>query len=304
MEKAGGLGILHEDEWIVVVNKPEGMLSVGYPGFRGQTALDALEERYRSRGKRRVTAVHRLDRETSGVMMFACSAAAAGKIMDEWQEMVQERRYRCVCLRAPGARELDDEGTIDLPIAYNKHDVGFVPTGKDADSIKVSERAVTRYRVIERGVDCDLVECDLETGRKNQIRVHLSHLGHPVAGDPVYGSAAPGEAPIDRLALHARALAFIHPFTGQEMRFEIPDPASFAKALKRKVVKKAAKKAEPKETGRVAGRVAGRAAGSKSVRADALEEGITPRKREGRYANGSKFIPDGSGAGPLGKGRR
>ncbi len=294
MEKAGGLGILHEDEWIIVVNKPEGMLSVGYPGFRGQTALDALEERYRSRGKRRITAVHRLDRETSGVMMFACSAAAAGKIMDEWQEMVQERRYRCVCVRAPGAEKLDDEGTIDLPISYNKHDVGFVPTGKDEDSIKVSERAVTRYRVLERGATCDLVECDLETGRKNQIRVHMAHLGHPVAGDEVYGSGLADGAIIDRLALHARALAFLHPFTGQEMRFEIPEPASFAKALKKKDAKKSAVPKKPMAPKKSAG---ARKADRKDSKGDAIAEGLTPIRRAGRYANGSKFIPDGSGAG-------
>ncbi len=296
MEKAGGLGILHEDEWIIVVNKPEGMLSVGYPGYRGQTALDALQERYRSRGKRRVTAVHRLDRETSGVMMFACSAAAAGKIMDEWQEMVNERRYRCVCLRSPGARELDDEGTIDLPIAYNKHDVGFVPTGKEADSIKVSERAVTRYRVIERGADCDLVECDLETGRKNQIRVHMAHIGHPVAGDPVYGADGADGAVIDRLALHARELAFLHPFTGQEMRFEVPEPASFAKALKRKVVAKGAAKGAAKD--------APKKAGGKRGGRDAAPDALVPVRRAGRYANGSRFIPDGKGPGHGKPGKR
>ncbi len=286
MAKQGTLRVLHEDEWIIVVSKPAGMLSVGYPGFRGQTALDALIERYKSRGKRHVTAVHRLDRETSGVMMFACSPAAAGRIMDEWQTIVNERRYRCLCVRRPGAPDLKDEGTIDLPIAYNRHDVGFVPTDKGDVSIKVSERAITHYRVLERGPECDLVECELETGRKNQIRVHLAHLGHPIAGDEVYGKDMAASSPIDRLALHARALAFMHPFTGEPMRFEEAEDPSFLKALR------AASKGERRQLTPKGEKAEG---GRKPGRKGESETELIPRGESGRgkrYANGSKFIPD------------
>lgn len=286
MAKQGTLRVLHEDEWIIVVSKPAGMLSVGYPGFRGQTALDALIERYKSRGKRHVTAVHRLDRETSGVMMFACSPIAAKRIMDEWQTIVNERRYRCLCVRRPGSPDLQDKGTIDLPIAYNRHDVGFVPTDKGDVSIKVSERAITHYRVLERGTACDLVECELETGRKNQIRVHLAHLGHPIAGDEVYGKDMVDSSPIDRLALHARALAFMHPFTGEPMRFEEAEDAAFLKALRA-----VSKSKQSQLTQKGANAEGGKNGGRKGyIEAELIPRGDAARGK--RHANGSKFIPD------------
>ncbi len=242
MERAGKLEILYEDEWVVAVHKPSGLLSVGYPGFRGRTAEDELKARYRSHGKVRVFAVHRLDRDTSGVMLFAKSAEARDRFMDGWQEIVSERTYRCVCRRAPRSRELPETGTVDEPIAYNAKNVGFVPRKDDERARAAAERAVTRFRVLERGPALDLVECELETGRKNQIRVHMAHLGHPILGDGVYGaprgregSPAGGEnrESAERLALHARVIAFTHPFTGDVKRFEAPEPKEFAKAVRR-----------------------------------------------------------------------
>jgi len=233
MKGAHKLDVLFEDKWIVIVDKPTGMLSVGYPGYPGKSAQDILTDLHRSRGKIRVQAVHRLDRDTSGVMMFALSAEARERIMDSWQEMVSERTYRAVCSRAPGAKPLPDAGVIDAPIAYNRQDVGYVPKTGDA-ALKDAEKAVTRFRVVARGARYDLVECELETGRKNQIRVHLAHLGHPIAGDEAYGIPGPDGAtddPIGRLCLHARVLAFTHPYTGTPHRFESPEPASFARAV-------------------------------------------------------------------------
>lgn len=257
MKKQHSLEVLFEDQWIVVVSKPSGMLSVGFPGSRGKTAEDILADMNRSRGKVRVSAVHRLDRDTSGVMMFALSVEAKKRIMDDWQDMVSERVYRAVCARPANAarasrdsraNELPDSGTIDAPLAYNRSDVAYVPKKGDAKALRDAEKAVTHFRVIERGARYDLVECSLETGRKNQIRAHMAHLGHPVAGDEVYGaSSAAGQAGApdssastgadratvaERLCLHARVLAFTHPFTGAQHRFEVPEPESFAKLVK------------------------------------------------------------------------
>jgi 23S rRNA pseudouridine1911/1915/1917 synthase len=236
MKNAHSLEVLFEDQWIIVINKPSGMLSVGYPGYHGKSAQDILFDMHRSKGKVRIAAVHRIDRDTSGVMMFARTADAKAEIMDGWQEIVGERTYRCVCARVPGAEPLPDSGTIDEPIAYNRYDVGFVPRKGDRAALKDAEKAVTHFKVIERGSLYDLVECELETGRKNQIRVHMAHLGHPVAGDETYGKPLYDEGawanPIDRLALHARVLAFTHPFTGVVQRFEVNEDESFVRLVR------------------------------------------------------------------------
>ena len=110
MKNAHALEVLFEDQWIIVINKPSGMLSVGYPGYNGKSAQDILFDMHRSKGKVRIAAVHRIDRDTSGVMMFARTADAKAEIMDGWQEIVGERTYRCVCARASGAEPLPDAG--------------------------------------------------------------------------------------------------------------------------------------------------------------------------------------------------
>jgi 23S rRNA pseudouridine1911/1915/1917 synthase len=239
MKKQHSLEVLFEDQWIIVISKPSGMLSVGFPGSRGKTAEDILADMNRSKGKIRISAVHRLDRDTSGVMMFACSVEAKKRIMDDWQNMVSERVYRAVCAHA-STDTLPDSGTIDAPLAYNRSDVAYVPRKGDFKALKDAEKAVTHFRVLARGPRYDLVECSLETGRKNQIRAHMAHLGHPVAGDEVYGAsaiaaAAGTSAPADgadRLCLHARILAFTHPYTNAQHRFEVPEPDSFARLVK------------------------------------------------------------------------
>ncbi len=275
--KKKSLEILYEDDWIIVVDKPEGMLSVGFPGHRGKTAEDILRDMKRSRGKIEVSAVHRLDRDTSGVMMFAKSAEAKKRIMDGWQEIVTERTYRAVCERDRDAKPLPDSGIINAPLAYNRHDVAFVPREDDRAALKDAERAVTRFRVIARAAGLDLVECELETGRKNQIRAHMAHLGHPVAGDQVYGpsSSRDDAGPVGRLALHARVLAFTHPFTGDTLRFESPEPPEFARAVKAK---------------------------TRSAHATASRPDATPRARpEGSRASPGAKRPEGADAGGAAK---
>lgn len=237
MKKPHALEVLYEDQWIIAIHKPSGMLSVGYPGSSAKTAQDILFDMYRSKGKSRIAVVHRLDRDTSGVMLYARTEEAKRRFMDEWNEIVTERSYRCVCRRLPDATPLPDSGVIDAPLAYNRYDVAFVPRKGDAKALKDAEKAVTRFRVLERGAKYDLVECELETGRKNQIRAHMAHLGHPIAGDETYGkelidaTGGDAEGPCGRLALHARVIAFNHPFIHELKRFEVPEPDSFRAAV-------------------------------------------------------------------------
>lgn len=221
------LQVLYEDQSLVVVVKPHGMLSTSFPGSRGKSAQDILINRFRSRGKRKIYAVHRLDRDTSGVMMFALSEKLGKMIMDNWTNLVQERTYRCVCLREPGASLLPDTQTLKDEIAYNRFGIGFVPP-RQPQKKENTVTAITKIRVITRGVYADLVECNLVTGRKNQIRIQLAHRGHPIVGDPNYGN---GKGSSQRLALHACVLAVTHPITRESLRFENPEPKDFGNLL-------------------------------------------------------------------------
>ena len=229
--------ILYEDEYLAVIYKPDGMLSVPYPGSRAQTVLEVLERMMRKKGTysqaHRPFAVHRLDRETSGVMMFAMTEKAQKKIMDHWQTLITGRIYRAVAenpAKENYARStlgvIKNSGTINDEIAYNAHNQGFVPYDK-ARFKTVS--AITHYKIIERGVHHTLFELSLETGRKNQIRAHLASKGYVLAGDENYRAKT---NPFGRLALHARTLEFNHPFTGEQLKFEIPEPKEWLMCVK------------------------------------------------------------------------
>ena len=216
--------ILFEDEHIIVVIKPEGMLSVPYAGSSKKTVINTLEDIMHKNGayssRHKPYAVHRLDRDTSGVMMFALNETAQRKIMNNWNTMVTERLYRAVA-ENPARRPLPDTGTIDSPLSYNKYNIGFVPASKNGQSGAKIVPAVTRYKVIARGKTHTLFELSLETGRKNQIRAHLASKGYPLSGDKAYRAKT---NPFGRLMLHARTLRFYHPFTNELMTFESPEP--------------------------------------------------------------------------------
>lgn len=257
------LDILFEDQWIIVINKPSGMLSVPYPGSRARTAQAVLEALLRKRGaltrQHKPLCVHRLDRDTSGVMMFALTEEAQAKIMASWHQMVTERLYRAVAENPQGkhAVPLPDSGLIDAPLAFNAHNVGFVPqadakpktalprsshsragmgNGSSKGERSLYERHVsgsgnhaqfktvparTHFTVVQRGQTHTLFELSLDTGKKNQIRAHLASKGYPLAGDENFRAHTD---PFGRLALHARTLEFTHPFTGKKMQFEVPEP--------------------------------------------------------------------------------
>lgn len=221
--------VLYEDKDIVVINKPSGMLSVPYPGSRARTALDTLENMMRKNGtwssSHHPFTVHRLDRDTSGVMMFALNEPVQKKVMHTWHQMVTERLYHAVA-ENPHYKEgkLPDSGIIDDPLAKNAHNVGYVPKQDDTTVDTVNAR--THYKVLLRGKTHTLFELSLDTGKKNQIRAHLASKGYPLAGDENYRARTD---PFGRLALHARTLDFIHPTTGKPMHFEVPEPETWSK---------------------------------------------------------------------------
>jgi len=248
--------ILYEDEYLCVINKPTGMLSCSYPGSRARTAQDALEQIMRKKGtlnaNHKPLVVHRLDRDTSGVMMFAFTETAQKVIMDTWHKMVTERLYHAIAENPKDEKKiLPDNGLIDDPLTFNAHNVGYVPNQKNEghfDSSKMSKStaieqgliksdpkiktvpARTNFRVIERGKTHTLFELSLDTGKKNQIRAHLSNKGYPLAGDENYRARTDH---FHRLCLHARTLEFIHPFTEKKMMFQVPEPQEWIEYVKK-----------------------------------------------------------------------
>ena len=217
------LRIVYEDAYLIVVEKREGLLSVGTERERERTASTILNEYLRRQDRRsRVYVVHRLDRDTSGLMMFAKDEKTQHTLRDNWHELVFDRRYVAV---VTGEMERD-QGTVHSWLTDRTLYVHSSPVDDGG------KESVTHYRTIKRTKGLSLVELHLETGRKNQIRVHMQDLGHPVVGDGRYGLE--DFNPIGRLALHAFKLCFHHPVTGEEMRFETPYPAEFEKLFAQK----------------------------------------------------------------------
>lgn len=206
-----GLSILHEDKDVIVVLKANGLLSVATEREREHTAQAYLNEYLRDR----VHVVHRLDRETSGVMMFAKNFEARERLKDRFAAHDIDRVYVAI---VEGAMQ-PSSGTIRSNLLEGK-DLRM----RSVDVHPDAKFAVTHYRTIATAGAYSMLEVTLETGRKNQIRAHLSEAGHPVAGDPFYGATT---NPLGRLGLHAKLLGFAHPTTGQRMTFTAPLPKSF-----------------------------------------------------------------------------
>jgi len=211
-----GLIILHEDEDIIVIQKDAGLLSIASPQENEMTAYRQLTNHVRSKDpKGRIFVVHRLDRDTSGVMMFAKSEKVQQLLQNSWQESVKDRSY--VALVEGQVKK--PEGTISSWLKESST-LKMYSSSRPNDG----QHAVTHYKVMQSNKNFSLLEVHLETGRKNQIRVHMQDLGHPIVGDKKYGSRSNS---IRRLGLHARVLAFVHPTTGQLLRFESTIPKSF-----------------------------------------------------------------------------
>lgn len=207
--------IVYEDKHIVVIEKNEGILSMA--NAAGQYCVKSvLDEYFRKRHfKCNAHVVHRLDRDTSGLMIYAKSIEAAQVLEREWHDIVFDRRYVAVVC---GVME-QEGGTVENYLKDNKACITYSSPTDNGGKL-----AVTHYRRLKTKGKLTLVELKLETGRKNQIRVHMADLGMPVAGDVKYGN---GFSPVGRLCLHAYRLYFYHPITGEQMRFETPFPAKF-----------------------------------------------------------------------------
>lgn len=215
------LQLVYEDEYVVVVNKGYGLLSVSRGAVKPETTAYNIVKNYLKEcdSRQKVFIVHRLDRDTSGLMMFAKTPEAKEAMQHNWNNMVLERKYVAV---VEGNVE-NDEGVIRSYLGETSAHEVF--STQDPQQGKL---AVTRYKVLARGQGRSLVEYSLDTGRKNQIRVHSHELGHPIVGDRRYGAS---QSPIGRLCLHARTLRFVHPQSRNDMNFQLPVPAKFLKLV-------------------------------------------------------------------------
>jgi len=207
--------IVYEDRWIVVVEKNIGILSMaaGHSSLNVKSVLDDYFQKTRQRCRAHV--VHRLDRDTSGLMIYAKDIDTEQILEHDWHGTVYDRRYVAV---VSGEME-DDNGTVRNWLKDNK---AYVTYSSPTDN--GGKLAVTHFHVLARTTEHSLVEYKLETGRKNQIRVHSADMGHPVCGDTKYGN---GDDPLHRLCLHAYVLCFVHPITKERMEFSTPIPTSF-----------------------------------------------------------------------------
>lgn len=215
------LKLVYEDDDIIVANKGYGLLSMGNDKVKEGTAYSILKDYLKWVDPRlKIFIVHRLDRDTSGLLMFAKNQEAKERMQHNWNNMVLNRKYYAV---VEGNVE-QDEGTVRSYLAENSQYEVYSTDNPDEGQL-----AVTRYKVLKRRNGYSLLEVELDTGRKNQIRVHMKDLGHPIAGDRKYGAKS---SPIHRLALHAGTLRFVHPMTRREMNFSTGIPTTFASMVK------------------------------------------------------------------------
>ncbi len=213
--------IVYEDQDIVVISKPAGLLSIATENEKRATAYSGLSDHVKKQDpSNKIFIVHRLDRETSGLMLFAKSELVKRKLQDSWDDTVIDRSYVAVV-----------EGSVEKPsgvvVSYLFEDKSFRVHSSPIPG--KGKKAVTRYTVLKKSKNYTLLKLNLETGRKNQIRVHAQEIGHSVAGDKKYGAVT---NPIRRLALHARQLAFIHPVSGEKLNFETAIPSAFLRLFK------------------------------------------------------------------------
>ena len=214
------LRILFEDDYIVVVDKASGLHSVDSTGGGCENAASILERYIRRRDpSKRIYVVHRLDRDTSGVLVFAKCREAQNKLVADWNDRVEERAYIAII---EGSMP-EPKGTIDSYLYEDSRKIVHA-----CDDPEQGLRAVTHYEVLSQNAHWTRLRLDLETGRTNQIRVHLQSMGHPIVGDEKYGSKV---NPLGRLGLHALNIRFHHPVSGREMAFASPEPREFGQLL-------------------------------------------------------------------------
>ena len=216
-----GLTILYEDPSLIVINKQSGLLSMATNKERDRTAYGILSDYLKKANpKNKIFIIHRLDRETSGVMMFAKSEKVQRLMQESWNDTTKERTYVALVEDVPEP----PNGTVSSYLRESKALIVY-----SSQNPENGQFSITNYNVLKAANGYALLELELETGRKNQIRVHMQDIGHPIVGDAKYGAAT---NPIGRLGLHAERLAFEHPITGERMQFVAPVPKSFLSMVK------------------------------------------------------------------------
>ena len=222
------LDILYEDDDVLIVNKPKGMVVHPSAGHTSGTLVNAVmahcgEHLSGINGVLRPGIVHRIDKDTTGALLICKDDVVHRDLAEQLKEHSIKRRYRAVVQ----GNLKEDEGTVNAP-------VGRHPTDRKKMAInhKNGKEAITHYKVLERFGQATYIECRLETGRTHQIRVHMASLGHPLLGDTVYGSSK-NPYHLQGQALHAMILGFVHPITGEYLEFEAPLPEYFSKLLEK-----------------------------------------------------------------------
>lgn len=215
-KKINGFTIIHEDQDLIVIDKHAGLLSIATENEKRATAYSMLSDHVKKQNiNNKIFIVHRLDRETSGLMLFAKSEPVKRKLQDSWNDTIIDRTYIAVV-----------EGTVekqkDVIVSYLSEDKSFRMHSSPIP--EKGQKAITNYATLKKNKNYSLLKVNLETGRKNQIRIHMQEIGHSVIGDKKYGATT---NPIRRLGLHAQKLAFIHPSTGEKLSFTTRFPQTF-----------------------------------------------------------------------------
>lgn len=213
--------LLYEDEHLIVVNKPAKLLSVANEKEKTRTAYHMVTDYVKSQHiDNRIFVIHRLDRDTSGVLLFAKDAETKELFQSRWNEIVTRRGYQAVVEGVPKQAC----GTIRTHLVETKTHLVF-----SGDPGPGAQEAITNYKLLKAGNGYALLDISIDTGRKNQIRVHMAEMGNPVAGDKQYGAAT---NPIGRLCLHANELSFLHPVTGKPTTFIAKTPRDFNRVFR------------------------------------------------------------------------
>ena len=214
------LDIIYEDDDLIVINKPSGLLSIESDHEKTNTAYRMLQDYISKNDKKaRVFVVHRIDKDTSGVLVVAKNENIKNKLQHNWQDLVKLRQYIAIC----EGRFKEKSGTIKSYLKTNVNNLMYSTNDKSG------QLAITHYKVLKETDKYSLVEVNIDSGRKNQIRVHMKDLNHPVVGDEKYGMSS---NPINRLGLHAYKLEFIHPVSQKKVSFVAKIPKAFTDLFK------------------------------------------------------------------------